>query len=46
MSKEKVHAVCGSFDSPQIPSKVNLIVFPVFRIRSKIFSSDVAFDVV
>lgn len=46
MSKEKVRAVWDSFYSPQIPSKVNLIVFPVFRISSKIFSSDVAFAVV
>lgn len=38
MSKEKVLCdISDSFYSHQIPSKINLIVFPVFKINSKIF---------
>lgn len=46
MSEEKVYSICNSFYSPKIPRQVNLILFPVFKVSSKIFSGDVALAVV
>lgn len=46
MGEEKVYAICNSFYSPKILGKVNVILFPVFRVSSKIFSGDVVLAVV